>query len=998
MPKNKRKINGVAETDPLKTKRLKSSQQAAQVPVHLSSGNGVGKVPRELVDLTQEHELNEDIDGSWEQVIRQKATQGLIDKAKQVEGYYSNDDVTILLDGLLRRAGFVRVRGGAKQDMLKNLRTGRIKKTMVLAPMAEDSKEAVNRLAEDIIRACSNKIKQILIPINIPNIHWYTLQLHIFPTPISYSLVATIHDSLGIRKNSVILEELLVLGVPLIKSVEGVLPKIQLSESGGNKNVYCGGYTARLITNLALHSRLATKEMWGGSDDRDYILRQEDVQTVNEYNPINAKNFGKEVINEAVIMQAADNMSLIRDVIAKEKQYKLLKEFEKIYPLLITQTKEIIKSINIPAEPALIAVLARELYEILPYLFKGLFKLNALGDIEEDALGRLKLDTTIEIEQIRNIIIEFQKKFFSLEGIEAEQIVEAQPNKDIDYLRYVLAKQNLAMWQAVHQGNPNAASVLNDVGLAYQHYVTKALYYLEDDLAKKRALYADNNRAIVKIFNGLGAESQNYVNCMLQLNMIDKAKLYTAQQNQAEEFKGQGTLPHVTSNYPEYYNSGLDHVLELRLTSLGFMLDSKLVLLKSRYSTEKLEPSAKQLVKDVTLKISSDNSEIILSPFNLYNKHWLGLLFKNLGEVIEVIYMDSEQRTMMPAFKKELEHSFALNGYQSKFLELKLEQQRYNNCGSELLENFVYYLTGARATQEMAIHVHSLLFENSLLDPKEYGLKIAENNKLIRFLSNTAPLPIRSMEAFLIAQRHLHHASSQRKLGSSSFSSESRRKPSSGLTRGSSPQYQISIREDGSSGQARRKGLDPSFRWDDAGGGVDAIDLNLLPAVEQFNRFWTKWVQDKIIQVNSVIYKTTLGFKGLDLMVDSARLVYEPEIDNAKKVVYDVSHLYGMVVGVNCYSVLVSGADVAYQLQLGEYQKACDVAIGAGSAMALPVILAMLNRPHLGFVYSMWVAASTAYNAIENAYSFALELTEESQATGFEFMAGQVVGHEDRDS
>src|SRR6185312_15381174 len=128
------------------------------------------------------------------------------------------------------------------------------------------------------------------------------------------------------------------------------------------------------------------------------------------------------------------------------------------------------------------------------------------------------------------------------------------------------------------------------------------------------------------------------------------------------------------------------------------------------------------------------------------DKHWLGLLFKKLDTVVEVIYLDSEQRTIPALLKSKLEDGLSKNGYKSHFLELKLEQQRYNNCGPELIENFAYHLTGTRATQEAAVHVHSLLVENNLLDPKEYGLKIAENNKLIGFLSNAAPLSIRSLD------------------------------------------------------------------------------------------------------------------------------------------------------------------------------------------------------------------------------------------------------------
>jgi Tfp pilus assembly protein PilF len=548
-------------------------------------------------------------------------------------------------------------------------------------------------------------------------------------------------------------------------------------------------------------------------------------------------------------------------------------------------------------------------------------------------------------------------------------------------------EQALKIRQTLHGGDhPDVATSLSSVGSAYKTLgdPKKWLDYSKLALKMRQALYKGAHPYVAASLNSVGhayKASGDMRKWLYYSKLASKMKQTIAapSSQEVQEFKGLGALGGAVDSRFEYYNSGVDQILELRINSLR--VTANLRVLRSQYYTKWSDSAIGRLVNDVEFASSNSQVQMVLAPINLHNEHWLGLLFNVLGDAVEVTYMDSEQRAMVPQLKDGLERHFAMNGYKSQFLEARLEKQIYNNCGPEVIENFVYHLTSARATQEVAVYVHSLLVENSLLNPEEYRLKIAENNKIIGFLSNSVLLPIRSMEAFLIEQRPLHHASSQRKLGSSPFSSESW-KPGS-------------ICEDGSSGQARRKGLDPSFRWDDAGGGVDAIDLNLLPVIKQFNRLWAKWVQDKIIQVNSVVYKTTLGFKGLDLMVDSARLVYEPEIDNAKKVVYDVSHLYGMAVGVNGYSTLVSGAEVAYQLHLGEYQKACEVAISTASAMALPAVLAVLNRPYLGFIYGVWMAASTAYNAIENAYSFASALTEESRDPGFEFMAGQVVGHGD---
>jgi hypothetical protein len=154
------------------------------------------------------------------------------------------------------------------------------------------------------------------------------------------------------------------------------------------------------------------------------------------------------------------------------------------------------------------------------------------------------------------------------------------------------------------------------------------------------------------------------------------------------------------------------------------------------------------------------------------------------------------------------------------------------------------------------------------------------------------------------------------------------------------------------------------------------LAVNLLPVIEQFNRLWAKWLQDKLCQVKLAVHKTTIGFKGLDFAVDSARLLYKPGLENAKSVALDASYLYSMIEGVNGYSVIVNGAEVVYQMHSGEYHKAFNTGAATLNAIVLPYILAVCNRPYLGFAYGIWAAASTAYNAALNAYSFVLELKE----------------------
>lgn len=53
--------------------------------------------------------------------------------------------------------------------------------------------------------------------------------------------------------------------------------------------------------------------------------------------------------------------------------------------------------------------------------------------------------------------------------------------------------------------------------------------------------------------------------------------------------------------------------------------------------------------------------------------------------------------------------------YQIHLAEVVLEQQKYNNCGPEVIENFILYMTGHRLPQEDAVIVHSMLFEEQLM-------------------------------------------------------------------------------------------------------------------------------------------------------------------------------------------------------------------------------------------------------------------------------------------
>jgi len=125
--------------------------------------------------------------------------------------------------------------------------------------------------------------------------------------------------------------------------------------------------------------------------------------------------------------------------------------------------------------------------------------------------------------------------------------------------------------------------------------------------------------------------------------------------------------------------------------------------------------------------------------------------------------------------------------------------------------------------------------------------------------------------------------------------------------------------------------------------------------------------------IQALIYKSSIGFKSLDITVDIARLIYEPTFANVKKVALDSAYLYGMYQGINGVSVAIGGSEAIYQVYHREYTQALNTIATTIGYMALPSLLAYTAIPYLGIAYAIGMATYTGYSAITNGYSFYLE-------------------------
>jgi preprotein translocase subunit SecA len=121
--------------------------------------------------------------------------------------------------------------------------------------------------------------------------------------------------------------------------------------------------------------------------------------------------------------------------------------------------------------------------------------------------------------------------------------------------------------------------------------------------------------------------------------------------------------------------------------------------------------------------MNKSNPIVFLAPLSLHGKHAVGVMFvaQGDGSGYKAFYLDPENTTI----PENLAAIFKDNGYEIE--QLPTEGQRYTNCGPEVIENFMLYLTGERLSQEEAIVNNSRLVEQELLS---YGGAKEEANCL----------------------------------------------------------------------------------------------------------------------------------------------------------------------------------------------------------------------------------------------------------------------------
>jgi hypothetical protein len=191
----------------------------------------------------------------------------------------------------------------------------------------------------------------------------------------------------------------------------------------------------------------------------------------------------------------------------------------------------------------------------------------------------------------------------------------------------------------------------------------------------------------------------------------------------------------INRYFGKYTLGALSYILSLRINDL--QIRSKNIRVLSGIFINQVENN----ISDLIAKISESNEETVFVPLNLYNKHATGLIFEKLYEgsnqIVEIKYFDPLNKPIPEKLKELI--AISLRQEIVNFKQITVDEQNYANCGPEVIENFVLYLTGQRLSQEKAIELHSKLVENELIGKANHGTHLLfEETKVLNPLDNVA--------------------------------------------------------------------------------------------------------------------------------------------------------------------------------------------------------------------------------------------------------------------
>lgn len=411
--------------------------------------------------------------------------------------------------------------------------------------------------------------------------------------------------------------------------------------------------------------------------------------------------------------------------------------------------------------------------------------------------------------------------------------------------------------------------------------------------------------------------------------------------------------------YNRYYKDGLDEMLFLRLKDTNLQDIATLSAFKLNIYT--LQTTLSQITK----KIDEGFDKVII-PSNIEGKHWVGFLFQKTADSLKVLYLDSEHNKLAVNLKNQVIEYFQKEYQDVLIIEEVVERQKYNNCGPEVIENFIKYLGKERLPQDETVYYHSQLLEQSLL-----SLSLKRFLDYDDYIMTTVPSV--SYDILMLCQTSASHKQSTpvnllpliylKKIFLPDEFYEMQQLAN---------KYKVDIKivDEVTLKQAYKKialKTHPDKYPDDTEDFIKAKQLLEQKEGPLPTELYTPIMQ-KLQKVNIIV-------EAVDTAIDSVRAFKDPSLENVLKVGAGCVHLASMYTGKTGVILPIAVVGSAYQAYQGDCWKAAT-SMTKAIGFTLMFSTVYTTAPAVAVVLSTGFTGYATYSMLNNGYELYNEFLE----------------------
>ena len=252
----------------------------------------------------------------------------------------------------------------------------------------------------------------------------------------------------------------------------------------------------------------------------------------------------------------------------------------------------------------------------------------------------------------------------------------------------------------------------------------KTEVYLEVDICKPKA----TNRGPIRLVARLDVQSGDFEEAYVTADHYEHFAKVKANVHGKNKFDASRPMK-IANFWLSYEREGLEHILKLRLEEVGITKDCAVgilpILSLGKCGNEAIGEIISRYVKLLIESTAKHNVLCVEVNLGCGMFHWVGIVLKKREDGrMNVIYLDSNNDDVPAGVKSLIDGICTSLRIEKRFTQLHVLQQKYANCGPELVENITWCLGFARYKQKTAILAHSLLYERSITETKNDARKV----------------------------------------------------------------------------------------------------------------------------------------------------------------------------------------------------------------------------------------------------------------------------------